>query len=207
MVLGAEPLRRTRGLLIAIEGIDQSGKRTQSNLLAREFSTRGYRTSVWDFPDYTTPIGRQLRAYLAGKNQLDYHAVHLLYAANKWERSLELNHEIANGRYLIVNRYSPSNLAYGLAHSLPLDWLRSLENGLPKADMVFVLDVTPQTSFKRKTEKRDVHEDDHEYLKKVRNAYLWLAKKYGWKVIDGENYPEIVHSEMCTLVTRSIRLK
>ena len=94
-------MQRTRGLLIALEGIDQSGKRTQSNLLARELAKRGYRASVWDFPDYTTPIGKQLRAYLAGKNQLDYHAVHLLYAANKWERFLELNHEIANGHYMM----------------------------------------------------------------------------------------------------------
>jgi len=200
-------LQRTRGLLIALEGIDQSGKRTQSNLLAKALATRRHQAIVLDFPDYTTPIGKQLRAYLAGKNQLDYHAVHLLYAANKWERFLELNHEIANGHYVIVNRYSPSNLAYGLAHGLPLDWLKSLENGLPKADMVFVLDVAPHTSFRRKTVKRDVHEGDHQYLKKVRNAYLWLAREYGWKVIDGENDPETVHSEVWKLVTRSIRIK
>jgi thymidylate kinase len=82
-----------------------------------------------------------------------------------------------------------------------------LENGLPRADIVFVLDVAPQTSFRRKTEKRDVHEGDHQYLKKVRNAYLWLARKDGWKVIDGENYRETVHSEVWALVTRSIRIK
>ena len=158
--MDAERLKVTRGLLIAIEGIDQSGKRTQATFLARRLVAKRYRASVWAFPDYGTPIGRQLRAYLAGKNQFDYHAVHLLYAANRWEKAEELNRVIGRGRNIIVNRYSPSNLAYGLAHGLPLDWLKSLENGLPKADMVFVLDVAPQTSFRRKTEKRDVHEDD-----------------------------------------------
>lgn len=205
--MDAKRLKVNRGLLIAIEGIDQSGKRTQATLLARRLITKGHRASVWDFPDYGTPLGKQLRAYLAGRNRFDYHAVHLLYAANRWERAEELNRVIGRGRNIIVNRYSPSNLAYGLAHGLPLDWLKSLENGLPKADMVFVLDVAPRTSFRRKTEKRDVHEDDQQYLKKVRKAYLWLARKYGWKVIDGENYPETVHSEVWTQVTRSIRIK
>jgi dTMP kinase len=205
--MDAERLKVTRGLLIAIEGIDQSGKRTQANLLARRLATKRYRASVWDFPDYRTSLGKQLRAYLAGKNRFDYHAVHLLYAANRWERAEELNREIGRGRNIIVNRYSPSNLAYGLAHGLPLDWLKSLENGLPKADMVFVLDVAPHTSFRRKTVKRDVHEGDHQYLKKVRSAYLWLAREYGWKVIDGEDDPETVHSEVWKLVTRSIRIK
>ena len=205
--MDVERLKVNHGLLIAIEGIDQSGKRTQAALLARRLVTKGYRASVWDFPDYGTPLGKQLRAYLVGRNRFDYHAVHLLYAANRWERVEELNRVIGRGRNIIVNRYSPSNLAYGLAHGLPLEWLRSLENGLPKADVVFVLDVAPQTSFRRKTEKRDVHEDDRQYLKKVRNAYLWLARKYGWKVIDGEKYRDTVHSEVWTMVTRLIRIK
>jgi len=200
-------LQRTRGLLIALEGIDQSGKRTQSSLLARELAKRGYRASVWDFPDYTTPTGKQLKAYLAGKNQLDYHAVHLLYAANKWERSLELGHEIAKGHNLIVNRYSPSNLAYGMAHGLPLDWLKALEKGLPKPSVVVVLDIAPQTSFARKRNRRDVHEADREYLGKVRGAYLRLARRYAWKVIDAEQNPKVVHAELWTHVSRLLRIR
>jgi dTMP kinase len=200
-------LQRTRGLLIALEGIDQSGKRTQSNLLARELAKRGYRVSAWDFPDYTTPIGKQLRAYLAGKNRLDYHAVHLLYAANKWERFLELNHEIANGNCVIVNRYSPSNLAYGVAHGLPLEWLKSLEKGLPKPGVVVVLDITPQASFLRKKDRRDVHEADRGYLAKVRGAYLRLARQNAWKVIDAEKDSKAVHMELWAHISRLLGVR
>jgi len=199
-------MRVNRGRLIAIEGIDQSGKRTQATLLARRLIQKGYRTSVFDFPDYRTPLGRELRAYLAGRNRLDFHAVHLLYAANKWERAREIDYEIDRGRNIIVNRYSPSNLAYGVAHGLPLDWLRSLEDGLPKPDVVFVLDITPRTSFRRKTKKRDVHEGDREYLRKVRNTYVRLARKYRWKVIDGENDLRSVHLEVWTLVARLMKI-
>jgi dTMP kinase len=199
-------MRVKRGRLIAIEGIDQSGKRTQATLLVRRLIQKGYPASVWNFPDYRTPLGRELRAYLAGRNHLDFHAVHLLYAANKWERAREIDSEIHRGRNIIVNRYSPSNLAYGVAHGLPLEWLRSLENGLPKPDVVFVLDITPRTSFRRKTENRDVHEGDHEYLRKVRNTYIRLARKYGWKLVDGENDSRSVHLEVWTLVARLMRI-
>ncbi|MGD0176251.1 MAG: dTMP kinase [Candidatus Bathyarchaeia archaeon] len=197
----------TRGRLIAFEGIDQSGKRTQAMLLARRLVRNGYPASVWDFPDYRTPVGKQLRTYLAGRNQLDYHAVHLLYAANKWERAQELNRLIGHGHNVIVNRYSPSNLAYGVAHGLRLAWLKSLENGLPKPDLVLVLRIAPPTSFGRKREKRDIHEGDRQYLREVGNAYSRLATRYGWKIIDGENDPKTVHLEVWKLVTRLMRIK
>ena len=196
-----------RGKLIAIEGIDQSGKRTQARLLARELRARGHSTSLLDFPDYTTRLGRQLKAYLTGINRLDFHAVHLLYAANKWERAAEIRSKINRGRNVIVNRYTPSNLAYGVAHGLSFEWLNSLEKELPKPDLVLVLDISPQASFKRKMRRRDLHEVNRVYLRKVRNAYLRLAEKYRWKVIDGERNPKIVHLVLWKQVSRTLRIK
>jgi dTMP kinase len=196
-----------RGRLIAIEGIDQSGKRLQSGLLARELTRNGHSTSVWSFPDYSTPLGKQLKAYLAGRSHFDYHAAHLLYAANKWEKAQQLRRGIRNGRNIIVNRYTPSNLAYGVAHGLALNWLSSLERGLPKPDVVFVLDIKTQTSFMRKKRRRDFHESDRDYLNRVRRAYIWLAPRYGWKVINGDREPARVHSDLCAHVSRFLRLR
>lgn len=198
-------LPKKRGALVAIEGIDQSGKRTQARLLASRLRSIGYSCKVLNFPDYTTPLGRQLRSYLAGRVRFDFHAVHLLYAANKWERTSEIIHDIHRGRNVIVNRYSPSNMAYGLAHGLPLDWLVMTEQFLPKADVVLVLDVSPRTSFSRKKRLRDVHEGNIGYLSKVRRAYLRLARLNRWKVIDGERHAHIVHLELWRHVSRIFR--
>lgn len=195
-------MRGSLGKLIAIEGIDQSGKRTQTQLLARKLRTRGYATSIYDFPDYRTPLGRQLKAYLRGRNGLDFHAAHLLYAANKWERAAEILREIKRGRTIIVNRYTPSNLAYGVSHGLPLEWLDSLEKDLPRPDLVLVLDVSPRTSFTRKRRMRDIHEEDLPYLAKVRNAYLRLARRYRWKIINGKRDQATVHSDLWRQVSR-----
>jgi len=183
---------RRRGRLIAIEGIDQAGKRTQSNLLAAKLRELGKPVSVWNFPDYTTPLGKQLRAYLRGSIRLDLHAVHLLYAANKWEVAVKLASRIERGEFAIVNRYTPSNLAYGVAHGLPRSWLVTLEEGLLKPDVVVVVDVSPRISLLRKRKGRDVHESDIVYLKRVRKAYLSLAKVYGWDVVDGRGDAEKV---------------
>lgn len=200
-------MRRTVGLLIAIEGIDQSGKRTQAQLLVKALGVGVQSTTVVSFPDYSTPLGRELRAYLSGKSQLDYHAVHLLYAANKWEKAHEIHNRISLGGFVVINRYTPSNLAYGVAHGLDLGWLYHLEKDLPKADIVFVLDVSPKTSFLRKKRSRDVHEGDLQYLRRVRSAYLRLAKRYHWKVVNAERKVDVVHAVLWKEVTRLLEHK
>jgi len=180
---------RRRGRLIAIEGIDQAGKRTQANLLAVRLRRIGRPVSVWSFPDYGTPVGKMLRAYLRGSVRLDLHTIHLLYAANKWEVADKLMRRLEHGEVIIANRYAPSNLAYGIAHGLPHDWLVSLEKGLPRSDLVVVLDISSRTSLTRKHQRRDVHESDLQYLNRVRRAYRSLAKKHDWTVIEGRMGP------------------
>jgi dTMP kinase len=199
-------MTRKAGRLIAIEGIDQAGKRTQANLLAAGIKKTGRKVSVWNFPDYTTPLGKQLKAYLNGRIRLELHAVHLLYGANKWEVAGKLIGRIERGEVAIVNRYSPSNLAYGVAHGLSRDWLLAVEEGLPQPDVVVVLDVHPRTSLLRKRRGRDVHESDLTYLKKVSRAYLSLAKRYGWRVVDGQGYVQKVQKSVWARVTAAIRL-
>jgi dTMP kinase len=196
---------RTRGRLIAIEGIDQAGKRTQANLLARQIRKIGKHVSVWHFPDYKTPLGKQLRAYLDGEIRLDEHAVHLLYAANKWEVASSMQRGLERGEILVVNRYSPSNIAYGMAHGLGRRWLISLEEGLPKPDVVVVLDIPPGASLGRKKKGRDIHEGNLPYLRKVRAEYHLLAKRYGWKIVDGTADSGTVRESVWTNVAAMLR--
>jgi dTMP kinase len=193
------------GRLIVIDGIDQSGKKTQTRMLAKRIRQAGFQSATWDFPAYYTPIGQYLRAYLTGKRRPDVHVVHLLYAANKWEVEHKIVAQIMSGRIVVANRYTPSNLAYGLAHGLPLDWLCSLESRLPKPSRVFILDVPVRISFDRKSQHRDLHEGNSEYLHKVRKAYLRLSKRYRWTIIDGTRSPEVVHSELWNAVGSSLR--
>ena len=200
-------MKNRHGPLIVIDGIDQSGKRTQARLLAREIRRRGFSCVIWDFPVYKTILGQRLKAYLEGKERPDLHVVHLLYAANKWEVAERINGLRKKGVVVIANRYTPSNLAYGASHGLPLNWLTQLEAGLPRPTHIFILDVPVKTSFGRKNRQRDVHEQDAAYLERVRKSYLRLAKQYNWAVIDGKSGATAVHRKIWSSVTKILGIK
>ena len=74
--------------------------------------------------------------------------------ANRWEKVDEIKKAQEKNSVVIMNRYAESNLVYGLANGLKLPWLEGLDAGLPKSDLVIILDVSQNESFKRKKQKR-----------------------------------------------------
>ncbi len=194
-----------KGLLV-LEGIDQSGKKTQAQYLAARLSEL-YSVEEMRFPDYSTPVGKEIKAFLSGKRAYNLQVRHILYAANRWERKEKIDSWLGEGKLVVVDRYSESNLAYGIASGLELSWLMNLERDLPKADLVIVLDVSPETSLKRKRRDRDTHERDLAYLQKVSQAYLSLSQRLGWTVINGEKEAKEVHSEIWKAVENFLRLR
>ncbi len=98
--------------------------------------------------------------------------------------------------FVICNRYTASNLAYGEARGLSVKWLAGLDAGLPEARAVFVLDVPVPKSFSRKTKRRDVNERDRAFLEKVRRNYRNLARVFGWRLVDGTRPPAEVHQKI-----------
>jgi len=177
-----------------LEGIDQSGKRTQTRLLADRLKRASTRVATISFPIYKSPSGRQIRSYLKGRQDYPPQALHRLYSLNRWENRELINKLVHNSDYLIADRYTPSNLAYGLSRGLSLGWLQGLDKGLPTADLVIVLDVPIVSSFERNSKNRDVHERDREFLIKVRRTYKLLAQKLGWKVVDAAGTSGEVHT-------------
>lgn len=189
-----------KGKLIVFEGIDQSGKKTQCKLLAEKLKEECYEVKIISFPDYETPIGKEIKAFLSGKRVYNDYVIHILYAANRWEKKEIIENWLNKGGILILDRYSPSNLAYGIAKGLSFEWLNNLEKGLPKPSLVIVINISPKTSFKRKIGGRDVHEKNLDFLKKVRRVYVSLAKKFGWKIIDGEKPIPSISEDVWNLV-------
>ena len=136
-------------MIIVIEGGDQAGKLTQSVLLQKFLRKQKIKTKLFHFPDYETPIGKEIRKYLDGKRKFLPQVIHCLLAANRWEKLDEIIKSKEKNSVLIMNRYYQSNLVYGLANGLKQKWLESLDDGLPKADLVILLDVTQKESFSR----------------------------------------------------------
>lgn len=181
---------------IDLEGIDQAGKETQSGLLKREFQRRGLTTVNLDFPVYSSVIGKEIQAFLNGGKSYNSHALHMLYSLNRWENQEKIMRALDSADIVMTDRYTPSNLAYGLAKGLKLDWLTGLDQGLPEPDTIIVLDVPVKYSFARKRERRDIHESNRKLLVQVRKNYLGLARKLNWLVIDASRPAKVVHEDV-----------
>ena len=191
-------------MIIVIEGGDQAGKKTQTALLARELKHRKIKTTVFSFPDYSTPIGKEILQYLNGKRKFPPQVIHCLLAANRWEKLNEIVTAQSQNSVLIMNRYYQSNLVYGLANGMKRKWLENLDNGLPKADLVILLDVSQKESFHRKKTNRDKFEKNEEFLRKISKIYRIIAKSKHWKIIDASKSKQIVHKEILEIFTKKI---
>lgn len=183
-----------KGKLITFEGIDQSGKRTQSNLLHNNIVKIGHSSDLLSFPVYETTIGSEIRKALRQKNY-PVHAMHMLLSANRWEHLDLIKKYLNKNDFLISNRYFHSNLAYGLARGLNKSWLLNLDKGLPKPDLVILLDTNPNVSFSRKHMQRDNYENIS-FLKQVRKIYLDLSKEYNWLVVNANKDKNYIFKEI-----------
>lgn len=191
-------------MIIVIEGFDQAGKKTQSKLLATFFKTKNMKSKIFSFPDYTTSIGKEIKRYLGGKRIFPPQVIHCLLAANRWERSKEINEALSKNLVVIMNRYYQSNLVYGTVNGLDIKWLENLDKGLPKEDLVILLDVSPTDSFSRKKERRDKFEDNEEFAQKITQTYRKLAKEFGWYIVNASRHKQEVHQDIKQIVLKYI---
>ena len=191
-------------MIIVIEGSDQAGKKTQSELLAKALRARKLKTKVFSFPDYTTPLGKEIDNFLHGKRKFPPQVIHCLLAANRWEKLQEIKKAQSENSVIIMNRYYQSNLVYGITNNLNLKWLQNLDEGLPKADLVIVLDVSHKESFNRKKSRRDTFEKNSKFLEQISKNYRTLAKKLGWKLVDATNSKEKVHQSIMEILSKKL---
>src|ERR1700740_2177200 len=120
-----------RGLLIAFEGLDQSGKQTQAEGLPDALKAAGHKVRLLSFPDYGTSIGEEIARALQGERDYGPDVMQLLYIANRYERKPDLHRWLDGGLGLVCDRYVASSIAYGEALGLDPSWLAGIQKFLP----------------------------------------------------------------------------
>src|SRR5213078_5331924 len=138
------------GHLIALEGLDQSGKQTQAELLRDRLKQEGHKARLISFPDYATSIGEELARALQGEREYGPDVMQLLYIANRYERKADLQRWLDGGLILVCDRYVASSIAYGEAFGLDAGWLAEVQKFLPPPSVTIMLDISPQTAVQRK---------------------------------------------------------
>ncbi len=189
--------------IIAVEGIDGSGKNTQSRLLVENLKKQGFEVEFLGFPCYSeTFFGKEIGAYLngdfGGLDDVHPKLASMLYAGDRLEKKPFIEQTIAAGKVLVIDRYVSSNIAHqgaklaGDERAALCDWLKALEHevyGLPKPTLNILLsmDVTSSTSLVLKKDardytdkKQDLHEADTSYMNKVAGVYEKLSQGDDW---------------------------
>ncbi|KAL9554503.1 hypothetical protein PS6_003373 [Mucor atramentarius] len=200
-----------RGLFIVVEGCDRSGKSTQCENLVNRLQQAGHHTELVKFParksdasvvliqprktiDRTTQTGKMIDSYLQQKSDLDDHAIHLLFSANRWEAMKTLSEKLNNGITLVVDRYAFSGVAFSSAKGLDLEWCRNPDIGLLTPDIVLFLDLTIDQAEKRGGFGQERYEK-RELQIKVRDEFTKLQDDT-WKFIDASQSKEQVQRDI-----------
>ena len=193
------------GKLIVIEGLDGSGKATQSDLLYEALLAQGNQVRKITFPDYNSDSSALVKMYLAGNfgnnpDDVNAYAASSFYAVDRFASyKADWGNFYEEGGIIIADRYTTSNAIHQCS-KLPrekwdefLEWLFDFEYklmGIPAPDVVIYLQVDPVVSQKLMTgryhgdeSKKDIHESNLEYLARSRQAAEYCAKELGWVCI------------------------
>lgn len=173
-------------IIIAFEGLDKSGKHTQSNLVTNWLKEEGYNVVQSEFHRYDTPTGKLIQQWLYKTWDVDKLTIELIMAADKHAQQrwfVELEEQGVD--FLILDRYIGSQVCYAKASGLDSEWIEVLQKYLRKPDFSIFIDISPQESVKRKGKhgKNDRYESDIEFLTSVRNVYYDYYSKIENKLI------------------------
>jgi dTMP kinase len=194
------------GQLIAFEGLDQSGKQTQAEMLRDHFKAEGHKARLVSFPDYGTSIGEEIARALQGEREYGPDVMQILYVANRYERKPDLLRWLEGGLILVSDRYMASSIAYGEAQGLDAEWLTAMQRFLPRPALTILLDIAPETAVMRKAVDRDRYERDLALLGRVRESYHRQAAAADWVRLDGERAKDAVAADVLSAVQSRLAL-
>lgn len=186
-----------KGKLIVLEGIDGSGKATQTLLLSQKLEQDGYDVKFINFPQYGQKSAGMIENYLreqkygSNGNVTPYQAA-LFYAIDRFDAKKQLLEWLAAGKVVLCDRYVGSNLAHqgckiesGEERKKFFAWIEHLEYeimGIPKPDLNIILKIEPEKGqflAKRDSKHKDLHEDDLNHLRAASQIYAELAEERG----------------------------
>ena len=191
-------------MLIAFEGLDQSGKETQAQQLRERLREAGHKVRLLSFPDYGTSIGEEIARALQGEREYGPDVMQLLFVANRHERREAMIEWLAGGLILLCDRYRASSIAYGEAQGLDPAWLEDIQRLLPRPDLTIFIDIAPETAAKRKAHDRDRYERDLALLGRVRSSYTRQSGEADWMRIDGERTKDQIADDVFAAVSSAL---
>ena len=193
---------RRKGTLIAIEGLDGSGKTTISKAIVKWLSNIGL-DAMYTAEPSTSPIGELIRSkIILGEFRKDARIEALLFAADRlWHVLYEIKPLLEKGKIVVTDRYYFSSIAYQGALGIDLEWIKILNRFVVKPDLAIYIDVTPEEALARKKkEGLKILFENLEYLRRVRQIYLDMVNSGELYLVDGMKKLEGVLSDVKSII-------
>jgi dTMP kinase len=187
----------SRGAFVLFEGVDRCGKTTQATKLVESLNNSNVKAELWRYPDRTTTIGKMIDDYLQKKSDSDDASMHLLFAANRWEKKKMMEEKLSAGVTLVVDRYGYSGVAFTTAKRLPgLDqqWCKHSETGLVKPDCLMYMEISEEAAKKRGGYGEERYETT-EMQRNVREVFSDLREDW-WSIVDADRSIEQVQVDV-----------
>lgn len=197
-----------KGKFIVFEGIDGSGKTTQSKMLAWYLKKRKKNILVTKEPTQSK-IGKIIKEILRKKGKINHVFLQLLFSCDRAEHlEKEIIPALKQGKIVLCDRYLFSTLAYGTAEIGDLAWFENLSKYFVMPNIIFFIDVSPKEAIRRienVRKKKETFFEKEKKLKKIRQIYLKLAKKYqNFYVIDGERKKEEIFNDIKNIIDKKL---
>ena len=187
------------------EGADRCGKSTQAARLVAALNARGVAAELWRYPDRTTAMGKMIDEYLRSKAEMTDGAIHLLFAANRWEKKEMMERKLREGVTLVCDRYSYSGVAFTAAKNAPgldLNWCRAPEIGLPRPDALLYLELSLDEAARRGGFGEERYETT-EIQRAVKQSFDDMKEGW-WNIIDANRDMDVIQSEVLDIAVRTV---
>lgn len=125
-LFSGECLRMKRGVFILFEGVDRCGKTTQSAMLTKALCDSNRPSELIRFPERSTTIGNLIDLYLKSASNLNDQSIHLLFSANRWERSSFIEESLQQGKTLVSTFYARGRWEKGFTLTCVISGVRSI---------------------------------------------------------------------------------
>ena len=199
-----------RGILICIEGLDKSGKTTQSLLLVEALKREGF-DAVYTSEPSSGEIGKFIKRYVLGQKEkrIPVAAEALLFAADRAEHvEREIKPLLEEGKIVISDRYVYSSIAYQGAAGLDIGWIEEINRMVPEPDLALYIDVPVEVVIRRFKKRKDrTIMEKPEVQRSVREIYLKLVKEGKLIMIDGNRSIKSVFSQIRRIVLNYLKTR
>lgn len=215
-------------MIIAIEGLDASGKATQAAAVAAALKP----STVISFPRYGGPFGVAILEHLRGELVLckrdketgalstspdDAVAFQSFMTMDKYDAASEIKALDRKGQFVVLDRYWPSACCYGADDGLDFGSMLRINSRLPPADLYVLLDISVERTTARRPEARDRYERDKEKLSRIRDRYLYMWQlmldsevpplKSTWVVLNGYEEPSVITTKILSELDKIVEFR